>query len=128
MVCQLDFPNNPFRQFPKTHYSSPALAGFQHSNWGEAPKFYILETYIYDTTGPKSSKPSSANYAFTHKSICLNFGSTNVGEAKNHMNKGVRLFGNRLLCVYSYLLIVHFDLSLISSNLLFSVNPVLIPN
>jgi hypothetical protein len=39
MVCQLDFPNNPFRQFPKTHYSSPALAGFQHSNWGEAPDF-----------------------------------------------------------------------------------------
>jgi len=42
MVCQLDFPNNPFRQFPKTHYSSPALAGFHHSNWGEAPKFTIF--------------------------------------------------------------------------------------
>ena len=36
MVCQLDFPNNPFRQFPKTHYSS--VPSFQHSNWGEAPK------------------------------------------------------------------------------------------
>jgi len=46
MVFQLDFPNNPFRQFPKTHYSSPALAGFQHSNWGEAPKFVNENIYI----------------------------------------------------------------------------------
>ena len=29
--------NNPFRQFPKTHYSS--VPSFHHSNWGEAPKF-----------------------------------------------------------------------------------------
>jgi hypothetical protein len=40
MVCQLDFPNNPFRQFPKTHYSS--VPSFQHSNWGEAHKFSYL--------------------------------------------------------------------------------------
>jgi hypothetical protein len=62
MVFQLDFPNrttlslstgNPFLQFPKTPYSLHPLRGaqshpfgavssvpsFQHSNWGEAPKF-----------------------------------------------------------------------------------------
>jgi hypothetical protein len=35
MLCQPYFPNNPFRQFPKNHYSSPALAEFQHSNWSK---------------------------------------------------------------------------------------------
>jgi len=49
MVCHLDFPNNPFRQFPKAHYSSPALAGFQHSNWGEAPKFFFDDSRQYLT-------------------------------------------------------------------------------
>jgi len=38
MLCQLDLPNKPFRQFPKPHYSS--VPSFQYSNWGEAPKFW----------------------------------------------------------------------------------------
>jgi hypothetical protein len=44
MLCQLDFPNKPFRQSPKTHYSS--VPSFQHSNWGEAPKFSFLVNEI----------------------------------------------------------------------------------
>jgi len=37
MLCQPDFPNKPFRQFPKTQ--KPIIPAFHHSNWGEAPKF-----------------------------------------------------------------------------------------
>jgi hypothetical protein len=29
--------NKPLSQFPKNHYSN--IPVFQHSNWGEAPKF-----------------------------------------------------------------------------------------
>ena len=35
MPCQLAFPNKPFRQFPKTHYSS--VPSFQHSLRGVGP-------------------------------------------------------------------------------------------
>jgi len=37
--CQDGFVNNPLFHFPETHYS--LIPVFQHSNWGEAPKFRV---------------------------------------------------------------------------------------
>ena len=57
MVCHLDFPKNPFRQFPKTHYSS--VPSFQHSNWGVAPKFY---SYTLSSLRPYSVSPIKSKH------------------------------------------------------------------
>ena len=37
VFCQDEFRHYPPLQFPITHYS--IIPSFQHSNWGEAPKF-----------------------------------------------------------------------------------------
>jgi hypothetical protein len=36
-VVNMDFMNNPLFHFLRTHYS--IIPVFQHSNWGEVPKF-----------------------------------------------------------------------------------------
>jgi len=36
-VFNMDFMNNPLFHFFRTHYS--IIPVFQHSNWGEVPKF-----------------------------------------------------------------------------------------